>query len=91
MSILHKGQSGLQAFKLSNSIGVCDKLLYQAQILSPLWTLCIFYPLEQLQGFFITVQSSFPHLNHTRQKPDQSSRQGKCAVLEGGAQSNKQA
>lgn len=61
MGILNEGQGSLQAFKLSYCIGVCDKLLYQAQVFSPLCTLII-YPLEQFQGFFVTIQSGFPHL-----------------------------
>lgn len=46
VGILNKGQGCLQAFKLSHCVGVSDKLLYQSEVLSPLWTLLISNPLE---------------------------------------------
>lgn len=62
MGVLHEGQGGLQAFELSHSIRVCDKLLDQPQVLPPLRTLLVLYPLKQLESFLVTVETSFPHL-----------------------------
>lgn len=80
MGILNEGQGRLQAFQLSHSIRVSDKLLYQSKILPPLWTLLILYPLEQLQSFFITIQTGFPHLKERKNHMEKGQEQKEKGV-----------
>lgn len=68
MSVLDKDQRCLQSFELSHSVRLCYKLLDQAQVLPPLWTLLIVYPLEQFHSLFVSVQTGFPHLRRSHEE-----------------------